>query len=147
MNLPPNWGWLLASVLVVLATPQLGGLYDLVAYAVAGNDWTISRVSQVTAWRHPYFQWFVCLLLGIYAGHVFTTRHYPRLVPAWLSLTVFVLVPYLLVIVAMVSDLAPIRSLPLRETSRDHPLLVTCWFLLSGAVIGGGLLYQTEGGP
>lgn len=46
-------------------------LYDLVTYAVAGNDATISRVMLTMTEQNPAFAIFVSMNFGVLIGHLF----------------------------------------------------------------------------
>lgn len=135
--------WMIASAAVILAAPDVLGLYDADAYRRAGNDATISRLSQRVAWRYPPYQWCFCFVLAVLCGHLFTTRPTPRPLPDWLSLVLFVGLPYLVVVVTLIAGLRTPGGLPVTGAGRVHPLVPILFALGLGAIVGALVLHQT----
>jgi uncharacterized membrane protein YbjE (DUF340 family) len=133
--------WMVASAVVILATPTVIGLFDGAAYLVAGDDATISRLSQRVAWAHTQYRWCICFLFGVLCGHLFTTVPVEPLVPRWVSLTLFVAVPYLVVIATVLAGLTAPGALP--TTGHAHQFALVACGLVLGAAVGAGLLHQT----
>jgi hypothetical protein len=147
MTLPSNWPYLLAFVLVLFATPLIDGVYDVIAYESGGDGATISVLTYTTAIKHPWFKWAVCEVIGVFIGHVFTTLPFPRVAGTWLPLVLFVILPFVAALVAAVLDFEPLSGVPLRESSRTHPLAVglpvTVGWTVFGICVGSMLLHQT----
>lgn len=137
-----NW-WVVASAAVILGTPSVLGIYDGAAYLVSGDDATISRLSQRTAWAYPPYQWAVCLLFGVLCGHLFCTRTCEPMVPRWVSLVLFVALPYLIVVATLVAGLRVPGGLPVTDMARNHPLVSVLVSFVAGALVGARLLHQT----
>jgi hypothetical protein len=67
--------WKAVTALVVVAALVLLCVYDLIAYAVGGNDATISRGVLGTADRYRGFAMGVAFLAGVLCGHLFLPQH------------------------------------------------------------------------
>jgi hypothetical protein len=135
--------WILASAAVTLAAAPVIGLFDAAAYLAGGDEATISRLSQRTAWAFPPYQWAVCFLFAVLCGHLFTTRPCEPPLPVWLSLAVLVALPYCVVLGGMTHALHAPASLPLHPTLRVNPLAPVVLSLVLGAVLGSEFLHQT----
>lgn len=135
--------WQIGSALVILVTPTVIGLYDLAAYLRAGNGATISRLSLQTAWEYPPYQWCICFLFGLLCAHLFAPLPGPHPLPPEFSLLAFVLVPYAVVVVAVIAGLRTPDGPPLTDASRNYPLLSVLLWINLGAVIGSAFLPQS----
>lgn len=132
--------WIVASACVTLGTAPLVLFFDETAYTNAGDEATISRLSQRVAWRYPPYRWAVCYLLGLLTGHLFTTRPCPVPLPVWLTLALFVALPYFVALGAMIAGLR--GGLPL-SAGRAAGLAPVVAALVIGADDGAELLHQT----
>ena len=142
MNL--KW-WMVATAALILATPPALGAYDVDAYEEGGDDATISRLSQRTAWKYPPFQWSLCFLLAELCTHLFTTRAVPRPFPDWLTIPALVILPFLVVVVCLIAAVRspgglPATGPPVSSASALAKILVA---LALGALSGARILHQT----
>lgn len=141
MNTPV--AWILASACATLLTAPLIGSFDLAAYLRGGDDATISRLSQRVAWLYPPYQWCVCFLLAELCGHLFTTRPCDPPIPRWVSLVLFVAVPYLIAVGTMIAALRARGGLPQTGSQFSIELAPVLVALTLGATCGAYLLHQT----
>lgn len=132
--------WQVASAAVILATPVLVGVYDLVAYLRAGDPATISRVSLQTAAEYPPFKWCLCLLFGAFLAHLFVSSPGPRPLPVWVALPLVVGVPLAVTFATLVLGLRTPDAPAVRSQYQLVEVLV--WTTL-GCLLGAGLLSQT----
>ena len=141
MNSPMNlkW-WMVASAAAILLTAPVLGSYDLDAYESAGDDATISRLAQRTAWRYPPFAFCVCFLLAELCLHLFTTVSTPRPFSDWVTIPLFVILPYVVVVAATIAGLRSPGALP---PNGPTSFGVVFSGLLFGALSGAVLLHQT----
>lgn len=139
----PTLPWMLAAAVVTLAAAPLIGSFDLAAYLRGGDNATISRLSQRVAWFCPLYQWAVCFLFGVLGGHLFTTRPCEPLVPRWVSISVLVVVPYLIALGTMIAGLRAPGGLPAAGSQTQIELAPVLVALVLGAFAGAYLLHQT----
>jgi uncharacterized membrane protein len=67
--------WRLVTGLFILAIPFAIGVYDVIAYEIAGNDATISKQCLCVSERTLAFVVCVSVLVGIMLGHLFLPQH------------------------------------------------------------------------
>jgi hypothetical protein len=67
--------WRLATGLFILAIPFAIGVYDVIAYEIAGNDATISKQCLCVSERTLAFALCLAFLLGVALGHLFLPQH------------------------------------------------------------------------
>lgn len=70
--------WQSVTALVIVALVVGGIVYDLVAFALGGNDATISATCLRVAAARPCFALSVAFALGVFVGHLFLPQHPPR---------------------------------------------------------------------
>ena len=142
--------WQFSSALIIIAAPILIGGYDLVAFLVAGNKATISRISLETANSYPGYQWAICFLFGLLCAHLFAPSPTKTPFPGWLSLTLFVGVPVLVVfgtLILGVKQQAPLLLKDAQEVTRDYPLVTVMVSMILGAAVGASFLPQSSTPP
>ena len=140
--------WQLASTLVILAAPIAIGTYDMIVWQVSGSKNTISSISIDTARDYPGYLISVCFLFGLLCAHLFTPGQRAMVLPAWLSLVLFVALPLLIVFGTLLLGLK--RDVPMTEgigdATRSNPLVSVLISLVLGAVVGGAFLPQAVRG-
>lgn len=134
--------WLLGSVLVIIASPVMIGLWDLFAYWKGGNDATISRISLQTAYEAPGYQSSICFLFGLLVAHLFAPLPGERPLPPWLSLLVFVGLPLAVAFGSLFAGLK-IPNEDIMRAIRPYPLISVLIWINLGAVVGAAFLPQT----
>jgi hypothetical protein len=122
------------------------GIWDAVAYELGGDDATFSRICYLIAQKYPLYLVLVCELFGILAGHVFTTRLGEQpIVNRWITLTLFVFIPYGIVVAAAIFELNTLHAAtaPLKSFHHNHPGVAVPLWLVAGSQIGSRLLFQS----
>lgn len=136
------FGWTVLTAVLILLTPTILGLYDGAAELLGTNESTISRFSQEVAWQHPQYQWCMCLLFGVLMGHIFSTNPHPPLLPRWVSLILFVAVPYLVIVVSAYIKVDSLRR-ALGTSAVGYSDLAGLVPLVAGWFVGSRLLHQS----
>ena len=69
--------WRVITAAIIVLTPLVVGVYDLVAYLRGGNNATISKTCLDTAREYPLFAICVVFAFGALCGHLFVPQHLP----------------------------------------------------------------------
>lgn len=123
----------LLSALVIYLTPIAILVWDTIAYFVAGNDSTISRIALDTSQRYPSFKWSTCYLFGLLCVHLFSPRPGTGSTSMWLPVAAFVGVPLIVAFVNLTLYIAPVTMGAIHDSS--PPQTVAVWLLI-GVTVG-----------
>ena len=125
---------IIANMMMRVPTPMLSFAWFTL--------WSTASLEFVTV-LFPFIA-AVCILLGAYPGHCFTTKPFPRPLPDWLSLPLFLGIPYIAAVIALTREVEFLKGSVAGQTMADYPLVFTILWLSVGATIGSVLLHQTK---